>query len=141
MLVAQSNVGTLATVDGEGAPWASFVAYAMLEDGSPVLCVSDLAAHGRNLRRDPRASLVIADREDGDDPLDTERVTLAGAVRAGDEAARTAYGAAVPGAGHYLDFADFSVWILEVDDVRWVGGYGRVESVDAAEYAGAPRAL
>jgi heme iron utilization protein len=138
-LVAQCNVATLATVDGEGAPWASFVAYATLPDGSPVLWVSDLAAHGRNLRRDPRASLVVAERDGGggDDPLDVARVMLAGAVQPGDDEARAAYTAAVPGAEHYLGFADFSLWTLRIDHVRWVGGYGRVESVPATEYAGA----
>jgi putative heme iron utilization protein len=135
LLVASTNVATLATVDGDGAPWASFVAYAMLPDGSPVLCVSDLAAHGRNLRRDRRASLVIAERDGNDDPLDTARVTLAGAVSPGGEEARAAYRAAIPGAEHYLGFDDFSLWTLAVDAVRWVGGYGRVESVGAADYA------
>jgi putative heme iron utilization protein len=134
-LVAHCNVATLATVDGEGAPWASFVAYATLPDGSPVLWVSDLAAHGRNLRRDPRASLVVAERDGGgDDPLDVARVTLAGAVQPGDDDARATYTSAVPGAEHYLGFADFSLWTLRVDHVRWVGGYGRVETVDPAEY-------
>ena len=137
-LVAHCNVATLATVDGEGAPWASFVAYATLPDGSPVLWVSDLAAHGRNLRRDPRASLVIAERDGGGgDPLDVARVTLAGAVQPGSDEARAAYTTAVPGAEHTLGFADFSLWTLRVDHVRWVGGYGRVESVPATEYAGA----
>jgi putative heme iron utilization protein len=137
-LVAQSSVATLATVDGDGAPWASFVAYATLPDGSPVLWVSDLAAHGRNLRRDPRASLVVAERDEGagDDPLDVARVTLAGAVAPGDEAARAAYTAAVPGAERLLGFADFSLWTLRIDHVRWVGGYGRVETVAAADYSG-----
>src|SRR3954451_12613473 len=120
MLVAQSNVGTLATVDGEGAPWASFVAYATLPDGSPVLWVSDLAAHGRNLRRDPRASLVVAERDNGagDDPLDVARVTPAGAVTPGDDDAWAAYTAAFPGAERLLVFTDFSLWTLRIDHVR-----------------------
>ena len=52
-LVAQTNVATLATLSDDGMPWASLVSYAALDDGSPVLFVSTLAEHGRNLDRDP----------------------------------------------------------------------------------------
>ena len=77
-LVAANRVGSLATLSADGAPWASMVTYGALGDGSPVLCVSTLAEHGRNLHRDTRASLVVsADAGDGD-PLDVGRVTLAG---------------------------------------------------------------
>ena len=44
----------------DGAPWCSFVMYAALGDGTPVLCLSTLAEHGRNVRHDARASLVVA---------------------------------------------------------------------------------
>src|SRR5690606_18260667 len=57
-VVASTNTATLASLSADGAPWASFVTYGDL-DGSPVLCVSRLAEHGRNLAADPRASLSI----------------------------------------------------------------------------------
>jgi hypothetical protein len=46
-LVAANRVGSLATLSADGAPWASIVTYGALGDGSPVLCVSTLAEHGR----------------------------------------------------------------------------------------------
>jgi heme iron utilization protein len=143
-LVAGTNVATLATLDADGAPWASLVAFAALADGTPVLCVSALAEHGRNLRRDPRASLVIAGPARGRDPLEAARVTLSGITRQPTpadavQAARDAFLAAVPHAAAYVDFADFSVWELAVQRVRWVGGYGRMETVAAADYARASR--
>ena len=56
-LVAATNVAGLATVTADGDPWASLVTYGPLDDGSPVLCLSHLAEHGRNLAADPvRAS-------------------------------------------------------------------------------------
>ena len=57
-VAASTNTGTLATLTSIGDPWASFVTYGLL-DGAPVLCVSNLAEHGRNLARDPRASIAI----------------------------------------------------------------------------------
>jgi putative heme iron utilization protein len=140
-LVAQTAVGTLATLSDDGGPWASLVSYAALEDGSPVLFVSTLAEHGRNLVRDPRASLVVAETPSGTDPLASGRVTLAGrVVRPEGEreaTARAAYLAAVPTARYYAGFGDFSLYVLEVERVRWVGGYGRMDSADAEAYANA----
>ena len=57
-LRASTNIGTLATLTAAGDPWASFVTYGLL-GGAPVLCVSRMAEHGRNLEDDPRASLAI----------------------------------------------------------------------------------
>jgi hypothetical protein len=140
-LVAQTAVGTLATLSDDGSPWASLVSYAALEDGSPVLFVSTLAEHGRNLVRDGRASLVVSETPSGNDPLADGRVTLAGRVVAPEgerEAiARAAYLAAVPTARYYADFKDFTLYVLEVERVRWVGGYGRMDSADADAYANA----
>jgi putative heme iron utilization protein len=140
-LVAQTSVATLATLSDDGGPWASLVSYAALQDGSPVLFVSTLAEHGRNLDRDPRASLVVAETPSGNDPLANGRVTLAGRVVSpeGDQEAiaRAAYLAAVPTARYYQSFGDFSLYVLQVERVRWVGGYGRMDSADADAYANA----
>ncbi|HMJ36940.1 MAG TPA: DUF2470 domain-containing protein [Baekduia sp.] len=140
-LLAATNVATLATLSDDGGPWGSMVTYAALPDGSPVLCVSQLAEHGRNLARDARASLVVVDPAPVADPLAAGRVTLAGAVirPAGEEhaAARAAYLAAVDSGRYYIDYTDFSLYVLRVERVRWVGGYGRMSSTDGADYAAA----
>ncbi len=139
-IAASTNAGTLATLTVDGDPWASYVTYGLL-DGAPVLCVSDLAEHGRNLTHDPRASIAIVAPDPGSDPLAGARVTLAGSVArpAGDElqAARAAHLAAVPAAHYYLDYSDFTLWILRVQRVRWVGGYGRMDSTTGADYGAA----
>jgi heme iron utilization protein len=135
-----TNAATLASLSADGHPWASLVAYGML-DGAPVLCVSNLAEHGRNLAGDPRASLSIVATTNDPDPLAGSRITLAGAVvrPAGTEAdaARAAYLEAVPAGRVYLDFGDFTLWVLRVERVRWVGGYGRMDSATGEQYAAA----
>ncbi len=139
-IAASTNVGTLASLTADGDPWASFVTYGLL-GGAPVLCVSNLAEHGRNLAGDQRASLsVVAPATEGD-PLANGRITLAGVVAkpSGDEhvAARQAHLDAVPAAKYYVDYADFTLWVLRVQRVRWVGGYGRMDSATAEDYAAA----
>lgn len=139
-IAAATNVGTLASLTKTGDPWASYVTYGLL-GGAPVLCVSHLAEHGRNLAADPRASLAVVAPGAEADPLASPRITLAGVVEkpAGDElaAARDAHVAAVEAAKYYIDYSDFSVWVLRVRRVRWVGGYGRMDSASAEQYAGA----
>lgn len=139
-IAASTNAATLASLTATGDPWASFVTYGLL-GGAPVLCVSQLAEHGRNLAADPRASLSIVAPGGGADPLASSRITLAGVVEqpgaAELDAARAAHVAAVPAATYYIDYSDFSVWVLRVHRVRWVGGYGRMDSATAADYAAA----
>jgi putative heme iron utilization protein len=104
-----------------------------------VLCVSHLAEHGRNLAADPRASLAVVAPHGEADPLASPRITLAGVVETpvGEEleAARAAHVAAVPAAKFNIDYSDFTVWVLRVQRVRWVGGYGRMDSARADDYA------
>ena len=76
-IAAANNAATLATLTSDGDPWASLVAYGLL-NGAPVLCVSNLAEHGRNLAANPRASLSIVTASSDADPLATGRITLAG---------------------------------------------------------------
>ncbi len=137
-LVSQMAVGHLATVGEGGDPWCSLVVYGPTAGGDPVLLVSSMAQHGRNLLADPRASLAVNDPKADGDPLDLPRITLGGTcVRPqGDRAeeAFEAHVAAVPGARLYAGWEDFTLWVLEVQRVRWVGGFARMDTIDRGEY-------
>lgn len=137
-IAASTNTGTLATLTVEGDPWASFTTYGLL-GGAPVLCVSNLAEHGRNLAGERRASIAIVAPGAQNDPLASARITLAGHVEEpqGDEliVAREAHLSAVAAAKYYIDYSDFSLWVLRVSRVRWVGGYGRMDSASGQAYA------
>ncbi|MCH9729648.1 MAG: DUF2470 domain-containing protein, partial [Actinomycetia bacterium] len=50
-------------------------------------------------------------------------------------AAREAHLSAVAAAKYYIDYSDFSLWVLRVTRVRWVGGYGRMDSAGGRAYA------
>jgi putative heme iron utilization protein len=136
-LAARITTGTLCTLalDPEGYPYGSFVTVA-LDAGDPVFLISDLAEHTKNLERDARASLMIAESGSAD-PLANGRVTLLGPCRriAGDAAsARRAFLASHPNAGYYADFKDFAFWKLNVESVRYIGGYGRMSWVDGTDW-------
>lgn len=139
-LVAQRGIGTLCTLHGEhGHPYGSFVTYALV-GGNPVFLVSKLAEHTRNLEGDPKASLLV-NAEGKDDPLANARVTLIGACtrlpRGEDTEAREAFLAAHPNASYYVDFKDFSFFQLDVESLRYIGGYGRMSWVTLADWQAA----
>jgi putative heme iron utilization protein len=139
-LLAASRTGALATVGVEGGfPFGSLVAYAVDDVGRPLLCLSDLAEHSRNLAADPRASLMASATGEGD-PLALARVTVLGTVTelAGQERADalTTYRERHPDA-FYATFDDFRWYRLEVSSVRYVGGFGRMSWVSADDHAAA----
>jgi putative heme iron utilization protein len=140
-LVARLSTGTLCTIALEpaGYPYGSFVTVAF-DRGNPVFLISALAEHTRNLERDARASLLVAE-SGADDPLANGRVTLIGPCTRvdGDDggAARAAFLATHPNAAYYADFRDFGFWTLRVDAVRYIGGYGRMSWVSHEEWRAA----
>ncbi|MEJ2653175.1 MAG: pyridoxamine 5'-phosphate oxidase family protein [Gammaproteobacteria bacterium] len=139
-LIRANRWAALATV-GQGAPFASMVAYAVVPDLSRfVLHLSRLAPHTRNLFDDPRAALVISEPDDGrDDPQTLARVTIMGGVTAVDKAAadyadlRALYTARLPESPQRFEFADFSLFCLVPEDVRYVGGFGKAGNFSAAK--------
>ncbi len=140
-LVGSERLGTLCTLaaDLPGHPYGSLVSFA-LDGGRPVFLLSDLAAHTRNLKGDQRASLLVAEAGEGN-PLALGRVTLVGtcAPLEGEAAAsaREAFLAAHPDAKFYADFSDFGFWGLEVQQVRYIGGFGRMSWVEPGDWVGA----
>jgi hypothetical protein len=119
-----------ALADG-GWPYGSLVAVAADGDGSPLLFLSDLAEHSKNLARDPRASLVFTAPESADDPLDRPRITVLGRVaRDDDEERLRRYVARHPAAEQYRAFRDFHLYRMAVERVHLVAGFGVIRWID-----------
>ena len=136
-LVAQISTGTLCTIalEPEGYPYGSFVTVAF-ENGNPIFLISGLAEHTKNLDRDPRASLLVAENGAAD-PLANGRVTMLGLCRRVEGeggSARAAFVAAHPSSSYYADFRDFAFWRLQVESVRYIGGYGRMSWIGRGEW-------
>ncbi len=126
-LIRSRRWGTLATLDRrEGAPYASLVSLATDVDGSPLLLISRLAIHTRNLEVDPRCSLLFAEVGAGD-PLLHPRVSVSGhAERTTHERVGARFLARHPGAQMYAGFADFSFWRMVPRSAHLVAGFGRI---------------
>ena len=140
-LLEANGVGTLCTIASEpaGYPFGSLVAFAAL-DGTPVLLISELAEHTRNLHADARASLLIAEASAGA-PLAGARVTLLGRCTplgvSEQQRARSAYLARHPSARAYASLSDFKLYQLQVETARVVAGFGRMAWLSASEWQAA----
>ena len=142
-LVARGRTGMLATLSRRrpGHPFASVMPYALDASGRPLMLISALAMHTRNLEDDPRASLLVVEASGAEDPLAVGRVTLMGEVRRVPPGevplVRAAYLARHANASSWVDFEDFAFWRLEVLDVYWVGGFGAMDWLAVCDYAAA----
>ena len=118
-------------------PYASLVLMAAATDGSPILFISDLSEHAKNIAADNRVSLLIDGTAGLKDPLTGPRVSiLARAVRADQPELKARFLARHAGAKIYAGFADFHVYRLEVTRAHFVAGFGRIHWIEAAEIIG-----
>ena len=129
-LLRRSRQGALATLmGGSGDPYCSLVNVASHLDASPILLISRLALHTRNILGDNRVSLMLDERA-ADDPLEGARIMLAGrAVEAAPEQAellRRRYLNAHPSAEAFVEFKDFSFFRIVLSAAHLVAGFGRI---------------
>jgi heme iron utilization protein len=129
-LLRRSRQGALATLmAGSGDPYCSLVNVASHPDGSPILLISRLAVHTKNILGDSRVSLMLDERADGD-PLEGSRIMLAGRaqqVTASElELCRRRYLNAHPSAEAFADVKDFSFFRIRPDGTHLVAGFGRI---------------
>lgn len=141
-MLAEAREATLATAfvgarpDERGWPYASLVLLATDALGMPLLLLSDLAEHSKNLRHDARLSLLIDNTAGHADRLAAARLTLLGRASAiADEAertqARTRFLARHPSASAYADFKDFRFYRIVLDRAHLVAGFGRIRWLEA----------
>ncbi|MBB4303565.1 putative heme iron utilization protein [Rhodobium orientis] len=135
-LIANAATATLATLSaGDGAPFASLVTVAPGTGSGPVLLLSTLARHTRNIAADARASLLFAGTGDGaEDPLMAARITVVGEIVADPAPAlREVFLAHHPEAASYAGFSDFAIYRLVPKSAHLVAGFGRIVDVDPGE--------
>jgi putative heme iron utilization protein len=134
-LLAAESVGILSTISVHraGYPYGSVTPYALSARGTPLLLLSGLAAHTKNLLADARACLFVGDQTAAPDPQAGARISLlgraarvaTGSAEAADGRAR--YVARFPKAEAYFQLGDFALWELTVEEVRLIAGFGEIK--------------
>jgi putative heme iron utilization protein len=137
-LLRRSRQGALATLMPEsGDPYCSLVNVASDADGSPILLISHLALHTKNILADSRVSLMLDERVEGD-PLEGARIMLAGraeqAAKAEVAGLSRRYLAAHPSAEAFVNFKDFSFFKLAPSGAHLVAGFGRIVDLEPQQF-------
>ena len=140
-LLNTQRVAALGTIDETGAPFVSFVPFAIEPQlHCLVIHVSGLAAHTRNLQARPRVSLLVMQSETPGEPVHAlPRVTLEGLAKALEpnsqawRVCRTAYLARFPEAEPMTQLGDFMFFAVQVTSARHVAGFGTARSIDEEE--------
>lgn len=130
---AQGVLSTL-SLRLEGHPFGSVAPFILDHAGRPVILISDLAEHTRNLQADPRCSLIV--QPYSPDMQVAGRVTLVGrAERLTDkDALGPRYLRYHPQAQAYFAMHDFAFWRIEPVRIRHIGGFGRIHWIEPEAY-------
>ena len=133
-LMREARSGALATLmTGSGDPYCSLVNVASAADGAPLLLISQLAIHTKNILTDARVSVMLDERKEGD-PLQGARVMLMGsAVKSESEGVRRRYLAHQPEAEMFAGFKDFAFYEVKLKGAHLVAGFGRIVDLKPAD--------
>jgi putative heme iron utilization protein len=126
---ATASLGTLM----DGAPYVSLVLLALDADGSPLLLLSRLAQHTKNLLTDSRVSLLFDGTGEFDERLTGPRLTILGTAAAcHDPLALEHYLARHLSAADYASFDDFELYRVTIANGHFVAGFGKIAWIGAA---------
>ena len=134
-IVRRGDKATLATLMGAaGDPYTSLVMIACDQSGAPLMLLSDLAQHTRNIARDPRASLALDATGGHENPLTGPRISLLGRIEATDDTALIGrYLRRHDVAADYLALGGFHLFRLAVERAHLVAGFGAIHWLEPAE--------
>jgi hypothetical protein len=131
-LLRQEKYGVLSTlsVKHAGWPFGSATPYALTASDEPLIFVSSLAEHTRNMMVDPRVSLFIQETTTNANPQAIARATLLGVAEAIAENeledAAQRYLQRFPKAAQNFQLGDFRLLKIAVQHVRYIGGFGEM---------------
>ncbi len=133
-LIRGSATAALSSLLRDGSPHGSLVLSACGLDAAPVLLISHLAVHTRNLKSDPRVALLYEDTGGLENPLTGPRATIIGrAEPVEDERLVERYLRRHPNAAMYAEFSDFGFHRVVVEYAHYVAGFGKVERIKASD--------
>ncbi|MGF1474230.1 MAG: HugZ family protein [Geminicoccaceae bacterium] len=128
-LLRSTPMVSLSTLDREigAAPYASLQAVAVDHDGGPILLMSQLSDHTKNLQADPRAALLFDGSGGHEHRMAGPRLTVQGRIEADEQPAHrvTRYLSRHPGAEMYHRFGDFGWYRMTVERAHLVGGFSQ----------------
>ena len=137
-LLREANEGVLSTISKkfDGYPFGSFTTFTTDRDRSIIIYASDLAQHTKNLKNDSKASLTIYNLNKKGDQQDSQRLTLLGDLKLADnqDDCKKRFSLFLPHSVNYHKMHDFSFYKLEINQARWIGGFGQIAWLKTANW-------
>ena len=135
-LLRKNRFGMLATLSKKfgGHPFGSIIPYILDHEARPVILISTLAEHTKNIENNNRVSLLV--HEAGANVQAEARITVLGnCARIQDqEQVKTRYLRYFPNASGYFDTHDFFFYRIEPITIRYIGGFGEIHWIPAENY-------
>ncbi len=131
LLVRRMDAGVLSThsVELEGYPFGSLTPFVASHEGRPIIFVSALAQHTRNVLADSRLCLTVYDPTEKD-KLASSRVSIMGngapVPESEKEMLAERYFAFFPRSRKHERNPDFQFYWIEPHRVRFIAGFGRI---------------
>jgi putative heme iron utilization protein len=136
------SFGVLSTIslDVPGYPFGSVTPYCVDQNGQPIIYISYIAQHTRNIMADPRVSLTVVDEDTNSDDIQARgRVTCVANARKLDQSVENSviarYFRYFPSSQKYDQTHDFTFFRLELVRIRFIGGFGLIFWLDPKEFA------
>lgn len=134
-LLNHQSVGVLSThsIDVEGYPFGSIAPYTLNYDGEPIILISDIAQHTRNIKQNNKVSLTVFESHAAD-PQSGSRLTWIGEaelVDATDGGSRDRYLRYFPSSAGYFETHDFSFYRIGLRRARFIGGFGEIYWIES----------
>ena len=135
-----SDNGILSTVSKkhDDYPFGSFVTYVSGTSRTAYLYLSDLADHTKNLHHSPKSSLTIIKLNTVGDKQNSERLTIMGdlvPLSEGEiDSCKERYYKILPESKAYANMHDFNFYKIQIKNVRWIGGFGKIAWLDVSKW-------
>ncbi len=139
-VLLQEYFGVLSTVsvEVEGYPFGSVVPYCLDRAGRPVILISRIAQHTKNIWANSKVSLIILQK--GSDDVQAEgRLTVVGdaeqiKIEEEIEDISTRYYRSFPQARDYHKTHDFDFYRINPVKLRFIGGFGKIRWIEPEKF-------
>lgn len=140
-----TRTGILSTHSAKhaGYPFGSVAPFVLDHAGNPIILISNIAEHTKNITANPKISLLVF--AGAEDLQANARLTLLGEAvqidKSADKGLRARYLRYLPQAATYFDMHDFAFYRIQPTYVRYIGGFGKMSWMEADNIAAPANAL
>lgn len=126
--------GILSTHSGkfEGYPFGSVTAFIIDSDCQPIILISSITEHTKNIATNAKVSLLVFD--ESADLQANARLTLIGEavqINKNDVDLRARYLRYLPQTAGYFDMHDFAFYRITIHQARYISGFGKLGWADS----------